>query len=638
MRSPEMTISCRDGSREYLAALVIEIAKIMESVAYKNYMEPRLSTREKAQLWALRSQALFGDAPYNHEVQGKQKNRKNSETDESTLRGVSSVTGLSLPMQPTHWYQFSGRFYYAAWMSLRGTMSPPVAAETFCTEFIYLLKLHHVPAMLPLMESALNTARAKAKAKANTTNTTTTSTVGKGMGDGDHRIRKIKEFNYGFHVRGCFEDPAVIAFIWLCRAHSIPCEVAFEPLPLKLSGGEENLFLVRSLKHGTVVTEPLAAFILCVKLYLPHSDHWLGVLPPSQSNSSQADNAIERSTWIEYMQHILIDLRMPLLQFMRQVLWRQKLNEKSKGLKLSPRRTGSSQLGMKCTSFDLLRSKDDISRMVMTFILCFEKFAIHYYKRRSKSVISIAELCVAAYGFIFCTNPLCSDLLPPAVVTPSVFGQVGLNKDSKWGQRNSFMTGVSLSVEPPRISPISSTALLNGIPKKYQEVATQILDGATATQTAAPMTFCIGEEKVGIENINKKKVSGFVLNFLRVEPAWSGIAPGTSQAAVEAIDCLIQTNCSPLRRRFAQILSYAWRNANEQCIGFPFLVLEKDQQDFLAPSNGENSVFAQKRVSWNEEGIVNMARVYWTKLRAAFGMPSSTSSEQWIYSSLMSRL
>ncbi|ORC92680.1 uncharacterized protein TM35_000034330 [Trypanosoma theileri] len=639
--------SC-DNPREYLAALVIEIAKVMENVTYRRYMEPRLSTREKAQLWALRSQALFGDAPDDYEVKEKQENRKNSETEKSTSKRISSVTGFSLPLPPTHWYQFSARFYFAAWKALRGTMTPQVAAETFCTEFFYLLKLHSVPAMLPLMESALNTARAKATAIINHTNTTSTSSTSPvaegGIVDSDHRIRELKVCNDGFHVRGCFEDPVVIAFIWLCRAHCIPCEVVFEPLPVKSSLGEENLFLVKSLKYGTIVTEPLAAFFLCVKLYLPHSDHWLGVLPLSQTNtsssSSYADHAIERSTWMEYMQHILTDLRIPLLQYMREVLWQQKLNEKSKGLKLSPRRTGrGSQLEMKRTSFDLLRSRDDISRTVMSSIIRFENFAIHYYKKRSKCTISVAELCVAAYGYIFCTNPLSSPLFPLAVVIPSVSKQIGMNIDSKLTQRGSLLTG-ALSVEPMRMSPLNTTALLNGIPKKYQEIATQILHGANATQTAAPMTFRINEENTGIENMNKKKVSPFGIKFLHVDSAWSGVAAGTSQAAVEVIDCLIQTNCSPMRHRFAQILSYAWRTANEQCIGFPFLVLDKEQQAFLAPSNVESSAFARERASWNEESIVKMARVYWSKLRTAFGMPSSSSSssEQRVYSGLMSRL
>ncbi|PWV04504.1 hypothetical protein C3747_150g45 [Trypanosoma cruzi] len=47
------------------------------------------------------------------------------------------------------WYQFTMRFYYSAWVALRGKMTPQLAAEALCTEFLYLAEGAQQPCHAP---------------------------------------------------------------------------------------------------------------------------------------------------------------------------------------------------------------------------------------------------------------------------------------------------------------------------------------------------------------------------------------------------------------------------------------------------------------------------------------------------------
>ncbi|RNC48818.1 hypothetical protein TcCL_NonESM01291 [Trypanosoma cruzi] len=113
---------CCDCPSDYVGALAMEIAKLMEERAYRRHMLPCLSLRQRSHLWALRCQALFGDAPSDLDVPAPNEKEKVNETAQKQLTPMeSSLAGLpKLPQRPLHWYQFTMRFYYSAWVALRG--------------------------------------------------------------------------------------------------------------------------------------------------------------------------------------------------------------------------------------------------------------------------------------------------------------------------------------------------------------------------------------------------------------------------------------------------------------------------------------------------------------------------------------
>ncbi|EAN92738.1 hypothetical protein, conserved [Trypanosoma cruzi] len=631
MRLPEIMLCC-DCPSDYVGALAMEIAKLMEERAYRRHMLPCLSLRQRSHLWALRCQALFGDAPSDLDVPAPNEKEKVNETAQKQLTPMeSSLAGLpKLPQRPLHWYQFTMRFYYSAWVALRGKMTPQLAAEALCTEFLYLLKVHNSPAMLPLMEAASNTARAKAMAF-------NLDKREKGSAGGG-TINKTAGSSEGFYVRGLHGDPVVIAFLWFCRAQSIPCEVDFEPLSSELPKGEEDLFLVKSLSQNTVVTEPLAAFVLCVDLYLPQCGHWLGELPPCSSSSLHTTRALRKSAWIEYMHHILVDLRAPLLRFMREVTSQMRNCGKSQESQFSqPRSIGQADASCGDSSEVLRRRIREMSDVAMKSLAHYERFAHHYYATIPQVTVSVAELCVAAYSFVICTTSLCKDFFPPLEAVPSALGKIGVHAAVPWGHRVSLYRDGE-SKDPLSESLQDTTALLSGVPKAYQEIATRILRSATSAHSpSVKVLICENDGRNKITDKGTKKIAFLSSGLLCLESAWDGLTPGANEAAMLVVDRWIWITCSPHRRTLAEVLSYAWCTANEQCIGFPFLVLDKEQRDFVTTLNAHPTSLARHEAPWKEGKAAAVARTFRLKLRTALGA-SPPSSERRTYRSYAAKL
>ncbi|RNF25943.1 uncharacterized protein Tco025E_01789 [Trypanosoma conorhini] len=620
-------MSCRGGPSDYVGALVLEIAKLMEERAYRRHLQPCLTARQRAHLWALRSQALFGDAPTDGEGPAPNGQGKRGETTQQqvTSTKVTEVEKVNVPQRPPHWYQFTMRFYYSAWVALRGTMTPQLAGEALCTEFFYLLKVHKVPAMLPLMEAAVNAARAKA---------VTSNFAAKerdSFGDGSSTHNPVRPGD-GFYVRGFHGDPVVIAFLWLCRAQSIPCEVEFEPLSLNLSEGEEDLFLVKSLAQNAVTTEPLAAFVLCVELYLPQIGHWLGATSPSLASSPHTTRALQKSAWLEYMHHVLVYLRAPLLRFMREVARQETQCASPQGKPPSKPRTGG-----KADASEALQRRRELSKVAMKSLALYERFAHHYYATNPQTIVSVAELCVAAYSFVVCTSPLCNELFPPLEAVSSALGQTGVHVAVPCGYRVSPYRGgqVNDSVAVPSRD---TMALLSGVPTPYRDLATRILHGAVSLHSPS-VTVCIGADGEGYKSkhLGTKKSASSSDWLLRLDSAWDGVAPGANEAAMLVIDQLIKLTCAPLWQSLAETLSQAWCTANEQCIGFPFLLLDKEQRNFVTTPTAHPASVPRHEAPWKEGKAAAVARAYWLKLRAAFGA-SESSSERRTYRSSAAKL
>ena len=222
--------------------LVATFADIMHSARFRKHVWAHMQLSERRRLESLRLQALYGDAPNHNNTRelaaadgetGKAKDAAEASKGEVTERPSSSPThpakGAAAP-SPPRWYDIAGRARYDAWVALRGCMSPDVAAECFCAEFLGLIKKYPHPALLPPVEAALSTAhrlaqrarnsrpqsrlRQDSHAPSSLTSTSATSTKATPV----------------FQVRALQGDPAALALLWICRAYRIPCEFTVEPL------------------------------------------------------------------------------------------------------------------------------------------------------------------------------------------------------------------------------------------------------------------------------------------------------------------------------------------------------------------------------------------------------------------------
>ncbi|KPA78567.1 hypothetical protein ABB37_06167 [Leptomonas pyrrhocoris] len=377
--------------------LVATFAEMMYAARFRKHVWGKMQLAERRRLEALRLQAVYGDAPDNRSnkniasapASGESGNREGNITrldDQDSSKGAlkapsspslnSCKPAKSLtPTQPTpsppRWFDIAGRARYSAWVALRGCMSPDVAAECFCAEFLALIKKYPHPALLPPVEAALSTAHGLAqRARSN-----------------NRRVPRLLESQAAsstsaaapvFHVRALQGDPAALALLWICRAYRITCEFTVEPLSKAMgscpiiastaaaAGAAASssppsssspttaspsaaaaaaaavpanpylsytmadacypfaAFLEYSTNASTpratgwttnataTVTTPESAFVLLADTFLSAYPHWMGV--PSDLPSSSSPGVLpQRCGWIDELQHITRHLRTPIL-------------------------------------------------------------------------------------------------------------------------------------------------------------------------------------------------------------------------------------------------------------------------------------------------------------------------------------
>ncbi|KAG8347260.1 hypothetical protein TRVL_01914 [Trypanosoma vivax] len=608
---------------DYLCALVSEIVKVMRGRVYRRDLDPCLTARQRAHLLALRSQALFGDA-HSDAYKVKSEHRTNSKEGETLrLPGAlwKQMNGEFPIQQKPCWYQFTERLHYAAWVGLRGTMSTQLAAETFCSEFFYLLKLYPVPSMIPVMEVALSTACAKVAMRR--------------AANGSAIRRSIKGMTaarVGFHVNGCRADPAVIAFLWLCRAFSIPIEVNFEPIDTKSCLNNNFHFSVKSLSSNTVVAEPLAAFVLCVESFLPCCEHWVGVMPVGQLKDFGSSHAQQRSTWIEYMQCVLTELRLPLLLY---------IHGKQREMEVRGRDTLISKMPHEQKRHvelrnSLLKDLNGCKDFLHASLSRFESLAYPYNKARPSVAISVAELIVAAYAFVLCTDSRCGDLLPLAESVPSVTGGEVYQLQSQWAQRGSQYCNAQPNGAATLYS-AQSNKVPSGVLERYQGATTQLTQERDSVPRASSVTIPQNGGEGSRKHGAAGTVCGSVAKLLGIEFSWRSTTPGSNVIAVEAVEGFIRRKCRSQRPRLGEILSHVWRMANEQCVGFPFIILDKNLWEFVTIPNA-NGIAPTALVDAQSKANSSLSsHAYWQKLRVAL-RSTGRSPERRTYCSSMSKL
>nr|CCC94354.1 conserved hypothetical protein [Trypanosoma congolense IL3000] len=607
-----------ESPAECLGALVMEIAKVMMGKVFCRDVYPSMTVKQRACLWALRSQALFGDAP--DDSVGPVSQDVGKEEGQHPPRSTTAtglMDGYMVPAQKPRWYEFTKYLYYNTWLSLRGTMSAQVAAETFCSEFFYLLKLYPTPTMLPIMDAVLSRVSAKAAAVRNA---------------GKSSLTRALAPRNGLYLHGCFDDPAVIAMLWLCRSYSIPCEADLQPVLTNCTLNHNYQFYVKALDDSSLVTDPLAAFILCVESYLPQSEHWLGA-PPNDCDVPRTTRAAQKSSWMEYTLFVLLELRGTLLKFIQdRCEEKQFTSELQKGsiLPLKDQVKRSSELSNVSYKRNLLLNN------VITSLSRYEKYAHQYYNSRSSPVVSVAELMVAAYAFVLCTSAVCDDIIPLQESVPSFAAKADAQIPSQWAERgshysprgeNRFATQQARKVN----------ALLNGVPKEGQDVAALILNGVINEQKKLSVQECVSEVLGKTKKKGGDSLSQTAQDVISRHQPWTNVEFRTNMLAIEAIDNFIVTRCRPLQPKLGSVFSAIWRMSNEQCEGFPFIVLNKDLREFVTTLSGHESsppLQLLSRYSGNASAVTQM---YWKKLRTALS-GTSTSSEGRTYRNYVSKM
>lgn len=619
MKAPSLP----NSSNECLNVLVLEIAKVMVGKVFCRDVYPLMTVSQRAHLWALRNQALFGDAPDECiEGSAQQSSMGENQVGRAPNALTMSVDGQIVPLTKPRWYEFTKCLYYKTWVGLRGTISLQVAAETFCSEFFYLLKLYPAPSMLPVMDAVLRTANARAAVVEAESKKTS--------------MKSITPKN-GFYLRGCYDDPAAIAFLWLCRAYCIPCEAELQPISANHTLRDRYPFYVKSVETNTVVAEPLAAFSLCVELYLPNSEHWFGVLPGTGSGTPLGTRAAQKSMWLEYMQFVLSELREPLLRFIRGECEEDEYVDVLERGNPLLQRYQKDRVKLPLGSSRRSKGRNKLLKRMNTGLARYERFARHYYATHPCSVVSVAELFVAAYAYVVCANPLCDDVIPLQEAVPSSTGRADAQIPSRWSRQGSYYSAKGgIDSMPAQVS--RSNVLISGVSKECQEVAALILNGASNEQSKSLIGSHVSEIVENSKQVVGEKLSNAAMNFLGRHQPWINVECRTNMLATEVIDSFIRNRCRPLQPKLGELLSHVWCMANEQCEGFPFIVLNRDLRNFVTTLTGHTSSMLQEITSRGYGGAVStIAQVYWEKLREVFNR-APTSSESRMYHNYTSKM
>ncbi|KAG5507623.1 hypothetical protein JKF63_06572 [Porcisia hertigi] len=419
--------------------LVLTFSELMHTPRFRKRVWAKMRLAERCRLDALRMQALYGDAPVTSTASAGAANGTNetkpartvdatskatesnvlSHTSPSRVAGSSSngmvdaashlkkkqetpltpTSGSSLSSPPPgtpRWFDVAGRVRYTAWVELRGRMSADVAAESFCAEFISLIRKYPHPTLLPLVEAALSTARSLAcrsratppPLRAGAPSTSTTAARSTSATPAPPQSSTVV-----LQVRALQGDPAALALLWICRAYRLPSEFIVEPLSKALAADNAVWLTNAASTHGgkrdeasekdrskplttnpylpytmadacypftvalthpddagtgaspptttTTVTTPEAAFVLLTDTFLAAYPHWMGVSsdPGSAAAQSPSSRVVERCVWVDELQHITRHVRTPILALLvHQATQRQRLRRMSASAAAAERR------------------------------------------------------------------------------------------------------------------------------------------------------------------------------------------------------------------------------------------------------------------------------------------------------------
>lgn len=293
------------------ASLTASFSLLTLHPTFKAHVLRNMTYEERLRLFALHEQAVHGDAPGVADAPREEEAAK----AKGTAGAEAAAAPTAVTAAATRWFDFAAKAKQRRWESLRGTMTPQVARETFCAEFLALLEKYPSRELIPLVEAALSRAQALQSGEASAP-----SKAGRGGGRAKQQQQQQQEEGEGeglmlvFCIRAFQDDPAAMAMLWICRAYGVPCEITVEPLAKALAlpgscrrprqgAGEEGADLfyataaAASLAEGRLtvpfyagvrrgprfiaeVSSPEAGFELLCDTFLSRMSHWAGLTSP----------------------------------------------------------------------------------------------------------------------------------------------------------------------------------------------------------------------------------------------------------------------------------------------------------------------------------------------------------------------
>lgn len=583
------------------AHLTLAFVDIVHSSLFKKLVWTRMSLSEKQRLYALQQQALYGDAPT--AKASDVPSPAPSSPDRSPDDGHGMIRTKAGQQQPSlpPWYDLAGQARYQRWVVLRGRMSPDVAAECFCADFIGLLNKYPHPSLVPPVEAALARAeRITAAVEADALKSTSLPQ------NRSNNATSTSTSLLVFCVHALQGDPAATALLWLCRAYQIPCELTLEPLSSALQdhGGrmaDEDAAFITSLVDANfpftaslmevpnlgsaadgVVTAsvdcPEAAMLLLLETFFNASSHWSGT-GVRTSSETQLRVSPCHAELMDELCTITKHLRTPILA----LLAHQACMGSSVGLPASPARTSlfrrtaehfhayqqwmmqralPRRLGNVCSALPPLLASTAVVQMLS------EAYA------PDAKVVSAADLLVASCGYVLCTHPYCADIFPYLQSAPSL-GQTGRKGVAlAWSTALRGKEPSSGSSGESSYRPWELPLHLSGMPAEYNRLVNNILK----------------QEARGAVRVEERKQPSRVVVWYSVahsptssDPTSSDATPqnyencfypvtsgAMAPAAAEAVSKLIFSRLSSLK---TDDLLQDGPNSTRSISGAPFLVL-----------------------------------------------------------------
>lgn len=670
------------------ADLTVALASLTEQSAFKRSVWRRMTPDERRQLFALRQQALYGDAPHASSSFTAERSSGNSTSKPASASALT--TQLPPELRNTgdtpHRLDFAAKARHQSWVNLRGAMTPQVACETFCAELLSLLEKYPEQTLATQVESALS--RAQFPPKRPDTDATLRSSrlteEGRSVSPSVRTGLGEEQAENVFLVHALQGDPAVSALLWICRAYAIPCELTLEPLSVALppsppagsaapsaaqpagtdsvptvlasddfpfeavvcrrvytahhdgavpttksSGDAKGPTAVRVLHSSTVlatVSDPVAAFALLLDQFLPNLPHWVGVSAPSAApamvgSSSRASPATpataQRSVWLDTMQQISRHVRGPLLALLVDAAAREQ-----RTVMASP---GQAPLLTSHTVEVTQRAAlvQSVADHLYTFVGLFVRQLPSFRRNEgaqgssllalpltetaavlstvegsfTQRLVTGADLFLASCGYCLCTHPHCKDLFPippPGEVLAASRGVVSAASLYSFPATQSLTTaagapgvtgdystssgGVTLDDKPlPGFTPVR----LQGLSHEESVLLNRVLAGEA---TSAITSRHEKQQQQQVHVKNAESTTGVTaLPFRLLSPA-----PAMAQKVEKLIFELILNVADEDTRRstttstwtpltlqvLARILALSWGIGQEQCVGFPYLLLD----------------------------------------------------------------
>lgn len=594
----QQAASCYVSQSMYMRSLCVSFVKILEGQVYHRTLGRCMPLQKRVRLEALRRQVVFGDAP------------ADGSTTTSQAKGSSPISYTLKRLQPAGWFDYKSKLEWQVWEELRGT-DKSQAAEMLCSELREAAEeWARAPGVTAELQPLLHAALSRAHYESLQLNRAAAAAGGSGS------QRSISSEPFRLHVRALQGDPAALTMLWACQAYGIPAHFTFDPLPLLSSGqqghpGVEDVTGVvnyeptfeAALCHltgtgeevRTEVHSVVGAFMLLADRLLNPYRYLCGESCSSSAAASSGQEVVlaqERAAWADAITHVTSLLRTPLLQLMvdgklteevrlfehaaeePEELNRslnQALIQRTRLLRITADRFHRLEHVLESASSAAIRYPPIVSRGLWSSLSNAPWRVADAPQKRS---ISLLDIYLATCGYQLATHPYCADLYPcmqselTSVRTGGAYARVpqlyGLTQRS---QRQPILALLEAEEKFTRLH-------------RHLSMTLDTLTSAAAT--VAPSTSSSPVK------LSTKQGESLILARILTCSADLTSRPGPPSRYR-----------TPPFAVLACTLAYAWRLVDQQCPGFPSLLMHYHSQHTATTtsSSSSDSNATAKRVS-----------------------------------------